>query len=90
MARTSDEQDSTTALWGNYILTALVLTLLFVTDWYFENDILSETLVGILVGAPIGWIAAMNGYFFPSARNGKNAVASDQSPVASKDKGNSQ
>ena len=83
MARTSDEQDSTTALWGNYILTALVLTLLFVTDWYFENDILSETLVGILVGAPIGWIAAMNGYFFPSARNGKNAVASDQSPVAS-------
>lgn len=72
MARTSDEQDSTVALWGNYMLCGLILGLLFITDWFFQNDMLSETLVGILVGAPIGWIASMNAYYFPSAKAGRN------------------
>ena len=72
MPRQTDEQDSTTALWCNYLLAGFILGLLFVTDWYFENKILSETLVGILVGAPIGWIAAMNAYYFPSARRERN------------------
>ena len=73
MKRQTDEFDSTVALWSNYLLCALILTLLFATDWYFKQDILSETLVGILVGAPIGWIASMNAYYFPSARNGNGA-----------------
>ena len=80
MKRQTDEFDSTVALWSNYLLCALILTLLFVTDWHFKNDILSETLVGILVGAPIGWIASMNAYYFPSARNGSGAKKSDQKP----------
>ena len=46
MRRQTDEQDSTVALWGNYLLCGLILGLLFVTDWYFQNDVLSETLVG--------------------------------------------
>ena len=75
MRRRTDEQDSTVALWGNYLLCGLILGLLFVTDWYFKHDILSETLVGILVGAPIGWIASMNAYYFPSARNNGNGQA---------------
>ena len=45
------------------------------TDWYYRHNTLSETLVGILVGAPIGWIASMNAYYFPSARNNGNGRA---------------
>ena len=75
LIRQTDEHDSTVALWGNYILCGLILGLLFVTDWYFKNGILSETLVGILVGAPIGWIASMNAYYFPSARNNGSGQA---------------
>ena len=80
MRRRTDEQDSTVALWGNYLLCGLILGLLFVTDWYFKHDILSETLVGILVGAPIGWIASMNAYYFPSARNNGNGQAKSTTP----------
>ena len=80
MGRTSDEQDSTVALWGNYMLCGLILGLLFVTDWVFEKDVLSETLVGILVGAPIGWVASMNAYYFPSARNGKQPDKTEGKP----------
>ena len=75
MRRQTDEQDSTVALWGNYLLCGLILGLLFVTDWFFSNNLLSETLVGLLVGVPLGWIGAMNGYFFPSARNNGNGQA---------------
>ena len=75
MRRQTDEQDSTVALWGNYLLCGLILGLLFVTDWFFSKSLLSETLVGLLVGVPLGWIGAMNGYFFPSARNTGNGQA---------------
>ena len=37
MRRQTDEQDSTVALWGNYLLCGLILGLLFVTDWFFSN-----------------------------------------------------
>ncbi len=84
MRRQTDEQDSTVALWGNYLLCGLILGLLFVTDWYFKHDILSETLVGILVGAPIGWIASMNAYYFPSARNTNGPAKSTKEEVDKK------
>lgn len=80
MRRQTDEQDSTVALWGNYLLCGLILGLLFVTDWFFSKSLLSETLVGLLVGVPLGWIGAMNGYFFPSARNNGNGQAKSTTP----------
>ena len=87
MRRQTDEQDSTVALWGNYMLCGLILGLLFVTDWYFKNDLLSETLVGLLVGVPLGWIGAMNGYFFPSARNANGQAKAPVDKNATKDSG---
>ena len=85
MRRQTDEQDSTVALWGNYLLCGLILGLLFVTDWFFSNNLLSETLVGLLVGVPLGWIGAMNGYFFPSARNTNGQAKSTKEEVDKKD-----
>lgn len=87
MRRQTDEQDSTVALWGNYLLCGLILGLLFVTDWFFSNDLLSETLVGLLVGVPLGWIGAMNGYFFPSARNANGQAKATVEKNSAKDSG---
>ena len=87
MRRQTDEQDSTVALWGNYLLCGLILGLLFVTDWFFSNSLLSETLVGLLVGVPLGWIGAMNGYFFPSARNTNGQAKATGEKNTAKDSG---
>ena len=87
MRRQTDEQDSTVALWGNYLLCGLILGLLFVTDWFFSKSLLSETLVGLLVGVPLGWIGAMNGYFFPSARHNGNGQAKSSKEEADKKDG---
>ena len=45
MRRQTDEQDSTVALWANYILYGLILTLLFARIGYYRHNTLSETLV---------------------------------------------
>ena len=68
MPRTSDEKDSTIALWGNYILAGLITVLLFVSDWYFDKQILDGALVGAIIGITLGWITCMNIYFFPSIK----------------------
>ena len=80
MNRKSDDDDSTRALWWNYSITLVVLILAFITDWYFTGKngerILDGALLGVIIGMPLGWIGAMNAYYFPSARNGNGDKSS--------------
>ena len=44
-----------------FVLSLLIYVGIFVTDWFFtrEKDILNDTIVGVLIGAPIGWYGAV-------------------------------
>ena len=48
-----------------FILSVMILVGVFVTDWWFtrDNDLLNDTLVGVLIGAPIGWFGAFVAFY---------------------------
>lgn len=48
---------------GVLIIAALIFTAIFVSDWFFGRTLLTETLVGILIGAPLGWIGAYVAFY---------------------------
>ena len=48
---------------GVLIIVSGIILCLFISDWYFNKNILTETLVGILIGAPLGWIGAYVGFY---------------------------
>ena len=54
---------------GVLIIVALILTLIFISDWYFDRKLLTETLVGILIGTPLGWIGACVAFYTVESKN---------------------
>ncbi len=48
---------------GVLIIAALILVAIFVSDWFFGRTLLTETLVGILIGTPLGWIGAYVAFY---------------------------
>ena len=48
-----------------FILSIIIIVGVFVTDWWFtrDNDLLNDTLVGVLIGAPIGWFGGFVAYY---------------------------
>ena len=48
-----------------FILSALIVCGIFVTDWFFtrDGDLLNDTLVGVMMGAPIGWFGAFVAFY---------------------------
>ena len=76
MPRSSDEQDSTSALWANYVLAALIFLGILGADILqhhkgWNSDLLDSTVVGMLIGFIGGWIGAVNGYFFGLQKKGE-------------------
>jgi len=64
MARKTDELDSTIANMGILIYATWLTAALFVCDLWCEKIYRTPTLVGILIGAPLGWIGSSVNYFF--------------------------
>lgn len=48
-----------------FILSAMIICGVFATDWWFtrDGDLLNDTLVGVMIGAPIGWFGAFVAYY---------------------------
>ena len=48
-----------------FILSAMIVTGIFATDWWFtrDGDLLNDTLVGVMMGAPLGWFGAFVAYY---------------------------
>lgn len=48
-----------------FILSALIIVGIFATDWWFtrKGDLLNDTLVGVMMGAPIGWFGAIVAFY---------------------------
>ena len=72
MPRTSDEQDSSFALYGNYILCFIIVAFIFASDWFFSEatkkaGFLDGIIVGVFVTHALGWITQSNNYFFPAS-----------------------
>ena len=48
---------------GVLFIVILIIVGLFVSDWYFNRTLLTETLIGILIGTPLGWIGAYVAFY---------------------------
>ena len=48
-----------------FILSVLIICGVFATDWWFtrNGNLLNDTLVGVMIGAPIGWFGAFVAYY---------------------------
>ena len=48
-----------------FILSLIIVLGVFATDWFFtrDGDLLNDTIVGILIGAPIGWFGSCIAFF---------------------------
>ena len=48
-----------------FILSILILLGIFITDWFFtrDGDLLNDTLVGVMMGAPLGWFGAFVAFY---------------------------
>ena len=48
---------------GVLVIVAIIIICIFISDWFFNRTILTETLVGILIGTPLGWIGAYVAFY---------------------------
>ena len=48
-----------------FFLSTMIVCGVFITDWFFtrNGDLLNDTLVGVMIGAPIGWFGAFVAYY---------------------------
>lgn len=48
-----------------FILSVMIIVGVFATDWWFtrDGDLLNDTLVGVMIGAPIGWFGAFVAFY---------------------------
>ena len=54
---------------GVLLIVVLIIVGLFVSDWYFNRTLLTETLIGILIGTPLGWIGAYVAFYTVDAKD---------------------
>ena len=48
---------------GVLLIVAIIIICIFISDWFFNRNVLTETLVGILIGTPLGWIGAYVSFY---------------------------
>lgn len=48
-----------------FILSLAIVLGIFITDWFFtrDKDLLNDTIVGVMLGAPIGWFGSFVAYY---------------------------
>ena len=68
MARITDEQDSTTSVWANYLSAALVTGGVFAVEILTDKGWLDGALIGMLFTKVFDGISKQNDYFFPNRR----------------------
>ena len=48
---------------GVLIIVGIIIVGIFISDWFFNRNVLTETLVGILIGTSLGWIGAYVAFY---------------------------
>ena len=71
-----------------FILSAMIIAGVFATDWWFtrDGDLLNDTLVGVMIGAPIGWFGAFVAFYTTEKvsemiKNGKDTEVENETPT---------
>lgn len=72
LKRESDDKDSTTSTWWNYLMALFVTGGIFAADIFFQKGLLDGALIGMLITKVFDAINLQNAYFFPSQRSPKN------------------
>ena len=54
---------------GVLVIVGLIIGCIFASDWIFNRTVLTETLVGILIGTPLGWIGAYVAFYTVETQN---------------------
>ena len=54
---------------GVLIIVGMIIAGIFASDWFFNRNVLTETLVGILIGTPLGWIGAYVAFYTVESQN---------------------
>lgn len=54
---------------GVLCIVAIIIICIFISDWFFNRTLLTETLVGILIGTPLGWIGAYVAFYTVENKN---------------------
>ena len=54
---------------GVLAIVIIILLGLFISDWVFGRSLLTETLVGILIGTPLGWIGGYVAFYTVDSNN---------------------
>ena len=54
---------------GVLIIVGIIISCIFISDWFFDRALLTETLVGILIGTPLGWIGAYVAFYTVESKN---------------------
>ena len=63
--RETDEKDSTTSVWWNYLLAAGVIGGLIALDIFTEKGYLDGTIIGMILMKALDGLTKMNDYYFP-------------------------
>ena len=69
-----------------FILSVMIVLGIFITDWFFTRggDLLNDTLVGVMLGAPLGWFGAFVTFYTAEKVSGmsqkENGNADDAPP----------
>ena len=58
-------EDLKTCMRYIFILSLVIIVGVFATDWWFtrDGDLLNDTLVGVMIGAPIGWFGSVISFY---------------------------
>ena len=68
-----------------FILSVLIVCGVFATDWWFtrNGDLLNDTLVGVMMGAPIGWFGAFVAFYTTEKVSQIREKETDETPPGS-------
>ena len=59
-------------MFGVLVIVGLIIGCIFISDWFFGREVLTETLIGILIGTPLGWIGAYVAFYTVESQNNGN------------------
>ena len=76
--RETDEEDSTSAVWLNYIVAIAATAGVFAVDLFTDKALLDGALIGILISKVYDGLTKMNEYFFPTNRGGTKRESGDK------------
>ena len=69
--KNNKDLDSTITNIGVFVYAFVLTGCIFISDWFFNTSLLTDSLIGIMIGAPLGWVGNIVANFFQKKKNGE-------------------